>query len=268
MSDRSDLPSILNRALLAAAAPRAQRSGAASELFPRPTAPPTQDDLAAISVDTHRLLSDLIMLILLELEGLVDSPLNVRARARVRLGAPSRSRVLADWPASAPALQVAELFARSEPASAHPIARDPEAYFAGILRSARATAETLQLGASQIEEMIRWLLPVIARCALEDDPVGWIHAHGQRHRLVRGPGNRLRFQVDRERGRSHGVLYTPPPLTEALVEALLAAWDRQTKSTDASLFGAPTARAAGQMRILDPSCGSGQFLLSIARRLF
>lgn len=271
MSDRTDIPSILTRALLAAASARAHqapREGAPRELFgDRSLTDKDSIDLHNLSEQSHRLLADLITLLLLELEGLVESPLNTRSLARVRLGAPSRSRVLAEWsePLKEPA--EGELFVHTTMPTVLPIERNPSAFFHKILNSARKTASYLHLSRSAIEEMVRWLLPAVARCTPEDDPVGWLHAHAQRHQLLFGPGNRLRFQVDRARGRRHGVLYTPPPLTEALVDAILSTWDRQEERTAVSLFGPSQATDGRRPRILDPSCGSGQFLLSIVRHL-
>ncbi|MFB3909757.1 MAG: Eco57I restriction-modification methylase domain-containing protein [Candidatus Eisenbacteria bacterium] len=318
MSARTDLPSVLTRALLAAASPRigeASAPGPSRDLFPRSSVPDAGSfDLAHLSTQSHRLLADLITLLLLELEGLVTSPLNSRARARLRLGAPSRSRVLAEWRSPLEPEAPASLFEPPDPGESPAgfdptIARDPEAFYRRLLLATRETAASLSLAPSAVEEMIRWLLPIIARCDPEDDPVGWIHAHEQRHALVRGPGNRLRFQVDRDRGRSHGVLYTPPPLTEALVESMLHHWacggnggerpaaglfDQASADLSGGAAGAagptgpagpagptgPAGPAASEARpaglppppgpiptILDPSCGSGQFLLSLARRL-
>lgn len=271
--DRTDLPSILGRALLAAAAPRAgtrgeARAQAPEDLF-RDSAPgpDTVNDLDAISVEAHRLLAHLITLLLLELEGLVESPLNVRARARVRLGAPSRSRALAEWMDAGGSVAEQGLFGDAGPRS-RVTAASPESFYKEKLAAARGTARSLGLSPREIEELIRWLLPVIGRCAPEDDPVGWIHAHGQRNRLMRGPGQRLRFQVDRQRGRSNGVLYTPPLLTEALTGAVLGQWRKQHAAVVDSLFGDRDLRRNGEAAsVLDPACGSGQFLLSIARRL-
>jgi|GEM_PF-5318295 len=287
MTDRTDLPAILTRALLAAASARHTRvlapDTAAGELFEksalhkdrRPAMEPA--GLAALSDRAHLLLAHLITLLLLEMEGLVESPLNRRSRARVRLGAPTRCRILTDWQDSAVEPSEPTLFAASEETPLLPNAAGPEAFFREILKETRATAAWLSLDANIIEELVRWLMPVIVRCAPEDDPVGWIHAHAQRHRLVRGPGSRLRFQVDRARGRSQGVLYTPPPLTEALVDAVLSCWSHsEAASSETPLFGDASSgavtpgggRAAHPTpRILDPACGSGQFLLSIARRL-
>jgi methylase of polypeptide subunit release factors len=299
MSDRSDLPAILTRALFAAASPRASavgkdsppargESGNLFEKGPAVRGAATPLDAAepggfdAISEQTHSLLANLITLLFLEMEGLVESPLNRRSRARVRLGAPTRCRLLAEW--EAPAEESAatiSLFANGEGTPSLPSGLGPEAFFREILKVARSTAAWLWLDANLIEELVRWLMPVIARCDPEDDPVGWIHAHAQRHRLVRGPGTRLRFQVDRARGRSQGVLYTPPPLTEALVEAVLSCRAQGASPAQAPLFGEPSGEevvmaargtalplsAGSSTRILDPACGSGQFLLSIARRL-
>lgn len=273
MSDRSDLPSILTRALLAAASARAHtlsRQDVSPELFDDESRASGESvDLRLLSQRSHRLLADLIAMLLLELEGLVDSPLNSRTRARVRLGAPSRSRILAEWGSPFREAEPGELFDAAASAPALPVAANPEAFFGKLLDSARASARTLRLAPPTIEELIRWLLPVIARCSPEDDPVGWIHAHALRHQLHLGLGQRLRFQVDRESGRSHGVLYTPPPLTEALVDAVLARWvERPLPPMSGSMFEA-TGSARGTSppeRVLDPSCGSGQFLLSVARR--
>jgi methylase of polypeptide subunit release factors len=302
MSDRTDLPAILTRTLLAAASARASsvRKGSpgirdeSGDLFEKTTSAhhpeavgPTE--FTGISEQSHRFLADLITLLLLEMEGLVESPLNRRSRARVRLGAPTRCRLLSEWEAPAEESEASvSLFASTEGTPTLPSAPGPEAFYQEVLKVARSTAVWLSLDANLVEELVRWLMPVIVRCDPEDDPVGWIHAHAQRHRLVRGPGTRLRFQVDRARGRSQGVLYTPPPLTEALVEAVLSCRARSGAPAQALLFGDP-ARDAGRPsetarphegaarprqsssmptpRILDPACGSGQFLLSIARRL-
>jgi methylase of polypeptide subunit release factors len=270
MIARRELPSILTRAMLTAASAAEQMAepSASRDLFP--VAPPRTAggrDSEAVSGAAHQLMAGLITLLMLELDGLVESPLNRKSRVRLRLGAPSRSRILAEWTGSLPRTEEANLFAAPQRPPALPSARDPEAFFETIIDAARASANYLGLTAATIEELIRWLLPVIARCGPEDDPVGWIHAHGQRHRLVRGPGSRLRFQVDRERGRSQGVLYTPPPLTDALVDAVLNAWSESSRGGSIPLFGAETADRPPMPRILDPSCGSGQFLLAIARRL-
>ena len=271
MSNRTDIQSILTRALLTAAAVRAHRApraGAPRELFPDKRAVAGESlDLTMLSEQAHRLLADLITLLLLELEGLVQSPLNKRSLARVRLGMQARSRVLAEWSESLKVATEGELFVHASMPPVLPIARDPAVFFDKVLDSARATAAYLELGRSSIEEMVRWLMPVVARCSPEDDPVGWLHAHARRHQLVFGPGDRLRFQVDRASSRSHGVLYTPPPLTEMLVEAILSSWTEEKEPTSASLFELPSRTAAHAPRILDPSCGSGQFLLSIARHL-
>jgi methylase of polypeptide subunit release factors len=273
MSDRSELSSILTRALLAAAGARAHdlpRHDASQDLFDGETSgAPESVDLRLLSQRAHRLLADLIALLLLELEGLVDSPLNTRVRARVRLGAPSRSRILAEWGLPLREAEPGELFDEAARATPMPVAANPEAFFGKVLDSARSTARALHLTAPTIEELIRWLLPVIARCAPEDDPVGWIHAHALRHQLQPGLGQRLRFQVDRERGRSHGVLYTPPPLTEALVDAVLTRWaERPPSPASGSMFDSAgaTPGVPPPERVLDPSCGSGQFLLSVAHR--
>ncbi|MBD3163294.1 MAG: N-6 DNA methylase [Candidatus Eisenbacteria bacterium] len=253
MSERTDLSAILTRALLAAAATRAAKERTGSP------------DPSMVSEQAHRLLADLITLLLLELEGLVETPL--KSRTRIRLGARPNSRILADWPEPPREAPAADLFSTGSVPPPLPIASGPEAFFQKLLDSARRTASFLWLDPPAIEELIRWLLPVIGRCAPEDDPVGWIHAHAQRHHLVMGQGSRLRFQVDRARGRSHGVLYTPPPLTEALVEAVLYTWRELEAGENGTLFGARGAAVGPPKRILDPSCGSGQFLLSIARHL-
>ena len=188
MSSRTDTSSILTRALLAAAAARAHqlpRMGAPGDLFPgRHAAADESVDLAVLSDQAHRLLSDLITLLLLELEGLVESPLNKRSFARVRLGAPSRSRVMSEWLQPPRLAAEGELFLHESIPQLLPIAPSPAAFFDKILDSARMMAGYLELGRSSIEEMVRWLLPVVARCAPEDDPVGWLHAHAQRHRPV------------------------------------------------------------------------------------
>jgi methylase of polypeptide subunit release factors len=269
MSARHELPSILTRAMLAAASAVEQRveTSATQDLFPSPSHATGTRDLEKVADAVHQLMAGLITLLMLELDGLVDSPLNRKSRVRLRLGAPSRSRILADWSDPLRADEDATLFADPKPSASIPSARNPEAFFDANLDAVRANAIYLGLTSSTIEELIRWLLPMIARCGPEDDPVGWIHAHGQRHRLVRGPGSRLRFQVDRERGRRQGVLYTPPPLTEALVEAVLNAWRESSRGESIPLFEGETAGHRPTPRILDPSCGSGQFLLAIARRL-
>lgn len=270
MSARRELPSILTRTLLAASTAAEQQAelSASGELFPGPSPPTTSGrDLEGVSNAAHQLMAGLITMLMLELDGLVESPLNRKSRIRLRLGAPSRSRVLADWTGPLRWAEEPTLFSAPDRVPSLPSAPNPEAFFEKILESARGSAHYLALAPAGVEELIRWLLPVIARCGPEDDPVGWIHAHGQRHRLVRGPGSRLRFQVDRERGRSQGVLYTPPPLTEALVDALLGAWRDMTPEASIPLFGDESSGRRPVPRILDPSCGSGQFLLAIARRL-
>lgn len=272
MSGRRELPAILSRAMIAAATPTAQQPLPADRIrdgVPGEGGAARGEALSLdrASVEAHRLIAGLITVLLLELEGLVDSPLNKRARARVRLGAPSRSRILSDWKVLPPQIRSADLFPRPETPEPLPLTPDPVSFFREMLRTIRSTAERLELDAASVEEMIRWLLPEIARCAPEDDPVGWIHAHSQRHRLVRGPGSRLRFQVDRDRGRSQGVLYTPPLLTEALVDAVLKAWSSPDSSAPMSLFEGAAPSAAPVPRVLDPACGSGQFLLSLSRRL-
>ncbi len=269
MSARSELPAILSRALIAAATPTAHRPVPPDRMrdstMPPESGSMTPSDLA--SLDAHRLLAGLITVLLMELEGLVDSPLNSRARARIRLGAPSRSRILSDWKSSSEEIRSGDLFRPAGAPEPLPIAPDPSSFYREMLRTIRSTAGRLDLDANSVEELIRWLLPEVARCAPEDDPVGWIHAHSQRHRLVRGPGSRLRFQVDRARGRSQGVLYTPPPLTEALVDAILRAWASSDDPSAISLFEGSAPPSPPIPCVLDPACGSGQFLLSISRRL-
>jgi hypothetical protein len=74
-----------------------------------------------------------------------------------------------------------------------------------------------------------------------------------------------------------GVYYTPEPVVNYLVEQTLGAWFADAKTAcgyPGPEEGAPTAAAAAAyaarleaLRIVDPACGSGAFLISAFRRL-
>lgn len=65
----------------------------------------------------------------------------------------------------------------------------------------------------------------------------------------------------RDRRRTLGIFYTPPELIEPILDAaldpVLAQW-RDERSCATSL---------GRLRLIDPACGSGRFLLAVWRRL-
>ncbi len=63
-------------------------------------------------------------------------------------------------------------------------------------------------------------------------------------------------ELSRDVRRANGVYYTPPPLTEHILAQTLG-----------RLLPGKTAREAGRIRVLDPACGSGFFLLRAYRYL-
>lgn len=192
---------------------------------------------------------ELIALLQMEGAGLVPSPV-ARARQRRRLGGSPATRLLEEW-SRTPALDESR-WSLGEPAPSR-----EEAYTQGLGR-ARALAERLDLTRSEVEEVVRRLMPLALKAEPEDDLPGLVHGHGLRHRLVRSTRGRPAFRADRTRSRGNGILYTPLVLTDSIARAVL----------DPALLS-PNARKGdpADFCLVDPACGSGQFLLASVGRM-
>lgn len=233
----------------------------------------------------HELALELVWLVQMEDAGIVESPLQ-EGRRRLRLGASPGLRLTEEWRRPRPAAPaVPDLFASLSPvpqegsvASSHPRpgsgrnesaapeglriaeqldgpARSRDACFSAGLARARELAARLDLSFAEIQELVRRLYALSVSLRPEDDLAGLVHGHGQRHRLVRMPRGRLGWKLDRERSRGQGMFTTPPEILRELSAAVLA----------------PALQLAGDRaaatQVVDPACGSGQFLLAAARSL-
>lgn len=258
--NRGETLNQIRRILLLAAGRRQPPSPVQLELPLVPLAgPPGRfaggEHLPEVGHRLHELALELVLLIQMECAGLVESPILERRR-RLRLGSAPPLRLLREWnprsrrlPASRP-LQALE-------AGPTPDRRE-EAFAVGLARC-RQLAESLELGDSEVQEMARRLYSLNLGLAPESDLPGLIHGHGLRHSLVQTARGKPAFQVDRDRSRGHGVFYTPPELIQEIIRAVV---DPAIEEA-----GAGGAEALADLRILDPACGSGQFLLAAAERI-
>ncbi len=208
-----------------------------------PEAP--QADLQVLSTRLHELVLELVLLIQAESSGLVESPLGRRGRRRLGLGADPRLRLLGEWDSAAPPVESPWMQGRPH--------ANREAAWADGLGRARELADSCGLGSARIREIVRRLFPVAARASAADDLPGIIVGHERRHGLARTSSGRFAFRLDRDRARGSGTVHTPPELAEELMKVLWEAGGLDPQGD------AP--------EVLDPACGSGQFLLAAARRL-
>lgn len=203
-----------------------------------------QADLQVLSTRLHELVLELVLLIQAESSGLVESPLGRRGRRRLGLGADPQLRLLEEWNGAAPPMESPWMQGRPH--------ANRETAWADALGRARELAESCGLGPARIREIVRRLFPVAARAAAADDLPGIIVGHERRHGLARTSSGRFAFRLNRDRARGSGTVHTPPELAEELVRVLWEAggFDPQGDAPE----------------VLDPACGSGQFLLAAARR--
>ncbi len=207
-------------------------------------APAPEADLRALSRRLHELVLELVLLIQAESSGLVESPLSRRGRRRLGLGAEPPLRVLEEWSSAPPSAESAWMLGRPHP--------NREAAWSDALSRARELADASGLGPGRVREIVRRLFPVAVRAAAEDDLAGVVIGHERCHTLARTASGRFAFRLDRERIRASGTVHTPPELADELLGVLL----------DACGFDP----AGDPPELLDPACGSGQFLLAAARR--
>lgn len=203
-----------------------------------------QADLQVLSTRLHELVLELVLLIQAESSGLVESPLGHRGRRRLGLGTDPQLRLLDEWDNAASPVESPWMQGRPH--------ANREAAWADALGRARELADSCALGPARIREIVRRLFPVAARAAAVDDLPGIIVGHERCHGLVRTASGRFAFRLDRDRTRGSGTVHTPPELADELMRVL---WD-------AGGFD-PQGDAP---EILDPACGSGQFLLAAAQR--
>ena len=218
-----------------------------------PSAPPREaadPDLDRVGAQLHEFLLDLALLTQMEVHGLIESPLQQRRR-RLRLGVAPTLRFLQEWQPGAVNPSSPNPSAATGPVSLESVAapQGRDAYYREVLHHARTLAEQLDLPFALVEEMTSRLFPLAQQAAAEDDLAGLILGHGLRHRLTRTPRGRYTFSVDRERSRRSGVFLTPPELVRELLDAVLRPIESDGK------------------HVLDPACGSGQFLVGAASRL-
>lgn len=213
-------------------------------------ASPGDPDLQRMGSQLHDFLLELLLAIQMEVHGLVESPLQQRRR-RIRLGSAPPLRCLHEWKPGSPAPVPGSTAEERSPVALETaqVSRGREAYYQTTLRSAHALADDLDLGYTLVEEMAARIFPLALQASAEDDLPGLVLGHGLRYSLTRTPRGRLAFTIDRERSRRSGVFLTPPELVRELLEAVL----RPLEETD--------------LHVLDPACGSGQFLIGAASRL-
>lgn len=204
-----------------------------------------EPDIRELSNRLHELILELVLMLQAESSGLVESPLGRRGRRRLGLGADPQLRLLDEWDRAVPPTE-------SPWMQGHPHS-NREAAWADALGRARELAESCGLGPARIREIVRRLFPVATRLTAADDLPGVIVGHGRRHVLTRASSGRFTFRLDREKARGSGTVHTPPELAEELVQVLF----------DAGGFDP----AGDAPEVLDPACGSGQFLLAAARRI-
>lgn len=149
-------------------------------------------------------------------------------------------------------------------AAGRPVA-DPERALADLRVEAVARLASLVHGMSDgidaipcdmpcdASDAMRALRPLAAR-----GPEAWIAAYealSAARPVVRD--GRLQLERSRQARRRRGGWYTPPAVVEAALDHAL----------DPLLAAADTADALLALRICDPACGAGRFLLGAARRL-
>ena len=205
----------------------------------------SQADLQVLSTRLHELVLELVLLMQAESSGLVESPLGRRGRRRLGLGTDPQLRLLDEWDGAAPAAESPWMLGRPHASR--------EAAWADALGRARELADSCGLAPVRIREIVRRLFPVAVRATAADDLPGMVVGHERRHGLARTSSGRFAFRLDRDRARGSGTVHTPPELAEELMRVLWEAggFDPQGDSPE----------------VLDPACGSGQFLLAAARRL-
>lgn len=107
-------------------------------------------------------------------------------------------------------------------------------------------------------------LEVLAAAAIPDDPVALGDLHqGLLGSSPRWDGERLQLLPDPDARKAAGAFYTPTPVVEHLLDLALEPVLDEAESAD-------PARAVGRLlalRVCDPACGSGLFLLGAARRI-
>jgi hypothetical protein len=249
LSRRESLEQV-RRILLLAAAPSYRPAVQSPQLEFSFFAPPTDEepaepDLIELSTRLHELVLELILLIQAETSGLVESPLGRRGRRRLGLGSEPQLRFLEEWDRVTPSHE--STWTQGRPHGSR------EAAWEDALGRARELAEASGLGTARIREITRRLYPVAARAEAVDDLPGMIVGHERRHRLARAASGRFTFRLDRDRARGSGTVHTPPELAEELIQVL---W-----------HGGGFDPAGTPPEVLDPACGSGQFLLATARRI-
>lgn len=236
----------IRRMLVHAAGPTSRSSTVSAQLeLPLFTPPGTETidgDLRERSGRLHELLIELVILVQMETADLVESPLARRGRLRLGLGSDPPLRLLEEWE-RAPAVELHAWMLG--------VARaDREQAWHDALGRARYLADLCGLTAGRIRDIVRRLYPVASRASAIDDLPGVLAAHGRRHHLARNAAGRLVFRVDPDRRRGGGVVHTPP---EPAAELLQILWKAGGFTSTPDL--------------LDPACGSGQFLLAAAERI-
>ena len=233
----------IRRVLLFASGP-AQRAVSSDvqldlPLLAPPPFEPIDDRLHEHSQRLHDLHLELVLLVQMEAADLIESPLAGKGRLRLGLGSDPPLRLLEEWERTAPIEPHAWMLGQPR--------ADRERAWLDSLGRARFLAEACGLTAGRVREVVRRLYPLAARASAIDDLPGLIAAHGRRHLFARNPSGRLVFRIDPDRRRSGGAVHTPP---EPAAELLRILWE--------------AGGFVAMPQVLDPACGSGQFLLAAA----
>ncbi|ACY17191.1 Eco57I restriction-modification methylase domain-containing protein [Haliangium ochraceum] len=104
----------------------------------------------------------------------------------------------------------------------------------------------------------RLYAPTHARrlAAMPPEDLGRLYEHALDRKLSLSGNGRLALETSPATHRSSGMYYTPPDVVDALIH-----------SSVAPLFAGQPLKQAAKVKILDPACGSGSFLVGVYRYL-
>ncbi|MBX5449603.1 Eco57I restriction-modification methylase domain-containing protein [Thermogemmatispora sp.] len=152
---------------------------------------------------------------------------------------------------------VSSLFCLRPPATRHTVARG-EPSSCQLLTEERLT--TLTVDDETLRRLLQALYPPTAPCdfsRLSPSALGRLYEHFLEKTLTTDASGHLVLSEERTAKKADGIYYTPPPIVDyILAHSVAALLEREGEF----------ARAA-RLRVLDPCCGAGSFLIRLYRLL-